>query len=114
MVHRARWDPDQPQPLRPWVDTPGGQADGLDVDAAGAVWVALGSGGGLARYAPDGTLDTVLDVPARFVSNCCHTGDDLRTLAITTADNTERPDRAGTVFLTRTDVPGLPVLQARV
>lgn len=110
----AAWREGQPAVLEPWVRSPGGQADGLDVDAAGRVWVALGAGSGIAIYSPSGDLGTVLQVPARFVSSCCHTGTDLRTIAVTTADNTADPARGGSVFITRTDVPGLPAKQAHL
>lgn len=85
--------------------TESGDADGLAVDAEGAVLVALGSGGGIGRYLPDGTLDRVIDVPADFVSSLCFGGDDLRDLYVTTMN---------AVLRGRADVPGLPVPAARV
>lgn len=114
IVHQAVWRDGEPAPLVPWVRTPSGQADGLSVDASGSVWVALGAGGGLARYTPEGALDYVLDVPANFVSSCCHAGPDLRILVATTADNAAHTERGGSVFITRVDVPGLQPLQAHV
>jgi xylono-1,5-lactonase len=82
-----------------------GEADGLAVDSEGAVWVALGSGGSLGRFLPDGALDRELDVPADFVSSVCFGGEDLRDLYMTTV---------GGLFRTRLDVPGLPVPIATV
>ncbi|WP_433304746.1 SMP-30/gluconolactonase/LRE family protein [Actinoplanes sp. CA-030573] len=96
------------------MQTAAGQADGLTVDAAGGVWVALGVGAGLARYTPDAQLDFVLPVPASFVSACRHFGDDLRELAITTAGNGLDPGRGGTVFTVRVDIPGHPIPPATV
>jgi gluconolactonase len=91
-----------------------GSADGLAVDVEGGVWVALASRGGIGRYSPDGALDEILDVPAGFVTSLCFGGTDGRDLYITTADNTEDPEGAGTVFRTRVDVQGLPVPYATV
>ncbi|MXM62198.1 hypothetical protein GR925_01710 [Streptomyces sp. HUCO-GS316] len=45
--------PDLQQPT-PWWQS--GQADGSAVDAEGAVWVALGTGGAVARVLHNGTL----------------------------------------------------------
>ena len=94
--------------------SPAGSADGLAVDGLGGVWVALGQGGGIARFEPDGSLDHILDVPASFVSSCCFGGPDMRDLYVTTADNTEDPERAGTLFRTRVEVAGLPVPKAAI
>jgi gluconolactonase len=93
---------------RVFARSPSGGADGLAVDERGGVWVALGQGGGVGRFAPDGSLDHVLDVPASFVSSVCFGGEDLRDLYVTTADNSDDPDAGGTLFRTRVDVPGLP------
>ena|SRR2546425_5633490 len=99
---------------RVFAQSPSGDADGLAVDVEGGVWVALGSGGGIGRFSRKGTLDQVVDVPAGFVSSLCFGGDDMRDLYVTTADNSEDPARAGTLFKTRVDVPGLPVAAATV
>jgi sugar lactone lactonase YvrE len=88
-----------------WAASPSGDADGLAVDAAGAVLVATGSGAGVARFTPDGALDRIIDVKATFVSSLCFGGDDLQDLYITTGD---------AVLRTRADVPGLPVAPAQV
>src|SRR5258708_8461134 len=61
-----------------------GSPDGLTLDADGYVWVALWSGGAVHRYAPDGTLDRVLTVPAAYPTSCAFGGPDLRDLYITT------------------------------
>src|SRR5882757_4530079 len=97
-VLRGRWtgpDPDAPPRLEPWWSSPSGQADGLAVDEAGGVLVALGTGAGVARIRPDGALDHVLPVPAAFVSSVCFAGEQLRDLIITTADSTEAGLPAG-------------------
>ena len=94
--------------------TSSGDADGLAVDAEGGVWVALGSGGAIARYSPQGALEDALDVPADFVTSLCFGGMDGRELYVTTMDNSEDPSKRGTLFRTRVDRPGLPVVPARI
>jgi len=91
-----------------------GGPDGLAVDEAGAIWVAIYNGGCAARYTPDGKLDRKIDVPAKAVTSLCFGGKDRRELYIVTADNTEDSERKGTIFRARVDIPGLPVPPARV
>lgn len=86
-----------------------GVPDGLAVDAEGGVWVAVYDGGCVLRYGPDGELADRLPVPALAVTSLCFGGGDLRDLYVVTADNTDAPERAGTIFRTRVDVAGLPV-----
>jgi sugar lactone lactonase YvrE len=62
-----------------------GKADGLCVDDEGYVWVGLWGGSAVHRYAPDGRLDTVVEVPASQVTSCAFGGPDMSTLFITTA-----------------------------
>jgi sugar lactone lactonase YvrE len=49
-----------------------------------------------------------------MVTSVCFGGADRRDVYIVTADNTEDPDKGGTVFRTRADVPGVVVPMARV
>jgi gluconolactonase len=98
---------------RLFVESPSGAADGLAVSSDGGVWVALGEGG-IGRFSESGSLEETLDVPAGFVASLCFGGTDGRDLYVTTADNTEDPERRGTVFRTRVDVAGLPVPAAAV
>ncbi|OEV04131.1 SMP-30/gluconolactonase/LRE family protein [Streptomyces oceani] len=90
-----------------------GLPDGLCVDAEGGVWVALWGGSRVRRYAPDGTLDGVVDVPASQVSACTFGGPELDTLYVTTS-RTGLPvgaePAAGAVFAVRPGVRGLPAL----
>ena len=88
--------------------------DGLAVDEEGCVWVAVYGGGCALRYSPEGKEDLRVEVPAKAVTSLCFGGADRRELYIVTADNTEVPERAGTIFRTRVDVPGLMVPLARV
>ena len=88
--------------------------DGLCVDEAGCIWVAVYGGRGVTRYTPDGKLDRKIEVPAKAVTSVCFGGKDRRDLYIVTADNTEVPDRKGTIFRTRVETPGVSVPLARV
>jgi gluconolactonase len=88
--------------------------DGLCVDEAGCIWVAIYGGNCVARYTPEGKLDRKIDVPAKAVTSVCFGGKDRRDLYIVTGDNTEDPIRKGTIFRTRVDVAGLSAPLARV
>jgi sugar lactone lactonase YvrE len=101
-------------PEREFARAPRGSADGLAVDADGGVWVALGDGGGVARFHSDGRLDELIPLPARFVSSLSFGGPDLREVLITTADNLDRPELGGTLLRARSQIPGLAVSPVRV
>jgi gluconolactonase len=99
---------------RVFARMPKGNPDGLAVDESGAVWVALGSGGGIARFSRRGEMVSILEVPSPFVTSLCFGGADRRDLYVTTMENGEHPQRKGTIFQTRSDVPGLVAPLARV
>jgi sugar lactone lactonase YvrE len=94
--------------------SPRGSADGLAVDASAGVWVALGQGGAVARFLPDGRLDQIAELPARFVSSLCFGGPDMREVLITTADNQARPELGGTLLRAHTEVAGLALCPVAV
>jgi gluconolactonase len=91
-----------------------GAPDGLACDEAGCVWVAIAGGGRVDRYTPEGRRDRSLEVPASVVTSLCFAGDDRRDLVVVSADNTEAPERRGSIFRTRVDAAGTPVYPARV
>jgi len=62
-----------------------GFPDGLVLDADGYIWVALWAGSALHRYAPDGTLDRVVALPASYPTKCAFGGASLDELYITSA-----------------------------
>ncbi len=102
---------------RPFVEIPSeqGSPDGVIVDAEGGVWVCLFRGGAVRRYAPDGVLDTVINMPATLVTKCAFGGPGLDELFITTAwiglSEIERAAQplAGGLFRFRPGVKGKPV-----
>jgi sugar lactone lactonase YvrE len=99
---------------RPFVEiaSDAGAPDGLTVDAEGGVWVALWGGNAVRRYAPDGTLDAVVEMPVAQVSSCAFGGDSRDTLFITTsAENLGDPEpAAGALFAVQPGVRGQPTL----
>ncbi|QSB16908.1 SMP-30/gluconolactonase/LRE family protein [Natronosporangium hydrolyticum] len=96
---------------RPFVTVAGeGSPDGLCVDAAGGVWVALFNGGAVRRYTPEGALDRVVEVGTPMVTSCAFAGPDHRQLIITTARLDRDDPRAGLIYVHEPgDVTGLPV-----
>ncbi len=59
--------------------------DGATVDAEGHLWSAHYNGGRVVRYAPDGTIDRVVDLPATQITSCAFGGANLTTLFVTSA-----------------------------
>ncbi|MEU6641868.1 SMP-30/gluconolactonase/LRE family protein [Saccharomonospora sp. NPDC046836] len=55
----------------------GASPDGMTVDAQGYLWSAIWGAGQVHRYAPDGSLDRVVPVPATQPTSVCLTGDRL-------------------------------------
>lgn len=92
-----------------------GFPDGIAIDAADHLWMAVWGAGEVCRYAPDASLVERLAVPAPHTSCVAFAGDDLRTLVVTTATDeltdeqlAAHPD-SGRIFTTRVPVPGHPV-----
>jgi sugar lactone lactonase YvrE len=66
------------------VDTSkGGAADGSTVDAEGFVWNALVYDGRLVRYAPDGRVDRIIEMPVKKITSVMFGGPDLDILFVT-------------------------------
>ena len=91
-----------------------GVPDGMAVDAQGYIWVAFWGGAAIRRFAPDGTLDRVVEMPAKQVTSCAFAGHDLTDLYVTSASEglTEADMRAhphsGALFVHRPAVAGQP------
>jgi sugar lactone lactonase YvrE len=66
------------------ADTPG-VPDGLTIDAEGGIWVALWGGAQVRRYAPDGRVTDIVDLPVDQPTSCTFGGDAGDILYITTA-----------------------------
>ena len=96
-----------------------GAPDGMTVDAAGDLWVAIYGGARVNRYAPDGSLRDVYAIPARECTCCAFGGPGLHRLYVTTAtegwtDEQRRAEpAAGLVYRLDTDATGRPALPFR-
>ena len=96
---------------RPFVET-GARPDGLTVDDEGGVWVALANAGAVRRYAADGALDEVVELPVTKVTACTFGGPELDQLFITTSREGLDPGaepQAGSLFRAIPGVRGRPV-----
>ena len=89
-----------------------GMPDGMTIDDDGGLWVALWQGSAVHRYAPDGRLDMIVELPCTQVTSCCFGGAGLDELYITTsslglseADRAAQP-LAGALFRYRPGVTG--------
>lgn len=62
-----------------------GFPDGSALDVDGYLWNARWGGSCIIRYAPDGRIDRIIDVPVQQPTSCAFAGDDLKTLYVTSA-----------------------------
>ncbi|MBK1871216.1 SMP-30/gluconolactonase/LRE family protein [Aestuariivirga sp. YIM B02566] len=62
-----------------------GFPDGSALDVEGCLWNARWGGSCIIRYAPDGRIDRIIDVPVQQPTSCVFAGDDLKTLYVTSA-----------------------------
>ncbi|ASJ70907.1 SMP-30/gluconolactonase/LRE family protein [Granulosicoccus antarcticus] len=62
-----------------------GVPDGLAVDIEGYVWSAQWDGACIIRYAPDGSIDRIINVPVPRPTSCSFGGVDGSTLFVTSA-----------------------------
>jgi len=118
IIRKCEIDSDTGLPVGEWQDHINmpdhrGAPDGAVIDSEGYLWSARWGGSCVIRYAPDGTIDQTIEVPAPNVTCPAFGGEDLKTLYITTARQglneeqlAERP-QSGSVFSIRVDVAGL-------
>jgi L-arabinonolactonase len=91
-----------------------GHPDGATVDAEGYLWNARWGGGQVVRFAPDGRIDRVLDLPAPQPTCVSFGGAGLDVLYVTTATVGLAPEAlaaapgSGGVFAHALEVRGLP------
>ena len=86
--------------------------DGMTIDHAGMLWVALGRAGAVHRYRPDGVLDAVVEVPTSNPTSLTFGGPEGADLYITTSWTDVPPDQraeqplAGAILRVRPGVTG--------
>jgi L-arabinonolactonase len=91
-----------------------GIPDGSCVDSEGCVWSAQWNGRRVLRFAPDGRIDRVVEVPVLNPTCVAFGGADLKTLYITTAryrmtaGQLAADPASGALFALRPGVRGLP------
>ena len=96
------------------VTPEGAYPDGANVDCEGFLWSAHWGAGRVVRYALDGTIDRVIEVPASQPTCVAFGGPDLNLLYVTSArdglkeDALLRHPSAGHLFVYRVDVRGQP------
>lgn len=82
--------------------------DGATVDAQGFFWTVLTRAGKLARFAPDGELERLIDLPATYPTSLCFGGPRLEQVYLTTISRSARLEgpkaHDGGLFL----IEGLP------
>lgn len=82
----------------------GGMPDGLTVDTAGCLWIAMWGGGRVMRISPNGDLLAQIALPVHQPSSCTFGGGSLDTLYVTSAREGLTLDAAsddGSVFSVR-------------
>lgn len=91
-----------------------GYPDGATVDAEGGIWSTRWDGWCVIRYAPDGAVDRIVELPVKRPTCVSFGGPDLRTLYVTSAiydtpaDELGREPWAGCVLAFEPGVAGLP------
>jgi len=92
----------------------GAHPDGANTDAEGFLWSAHWGAGRIVRYAPDGKLDRILDVPVTQPTCIAFGGPALDHLFVTSArdglaaEDSARQPSAGDVFVYKMGCVGLP------
>lgn len=92
-------------------DAAPGEPDGSAMDADGYLWNARWGAGIVARFAPDGRLDRVVELPATQPSSVAFGGAELQTLYVTSARQgmTAPGETDGALFRLEVEVAGLPM-----
>ncbi|MDW6024204.1 SMP-30/gluconolactonase/LRE family protein [Mesorhizobium sp. BAC0120] len=91
-----------------------GDPDGSTIDAEGYLWNAQWDGWRLTRYAPDGSVDRIVELPVLKPTSCIFGGPDLSILYVTSAiwdlegEALAKQPLAGSLLAVDVGVRGLP------
>ncbi len=94
-----------------------GLPDGMTVDAEGFVWSANWGGGCVIRFAPDGTEDRRICLPAKAVSCVTFGGEDYTDIYVTTAlggNKQENGPGSGALYRLNLGIQGVPEFRSRI
>lgn len=91
-------------------DFPRGLPDGSAMDSQGYLWNCRYGGSSIVRFAPDGSVAEVIEVPIKNPTTCAFGGPDLKTLYVTSAiaPDTNESGLGGALFCVQMEVTGLP------
>jgi len=85
-----------------------GAPDGSAMDAEGYVWNARWGGQCLIRFAPDGSVDRIVELPLSHPTSCVFGGPDMTTLFVTSArPASDALELDGAVLYVKTGIPGM-------
>lgn len=104
------------------IEPDAGVPDGSTVDAEGYLWSTHWGGWRITRYAPDGRVDRVIDMPVKSPTSCAFGGPEMSTLFVTSASIDFVDDKwvylddlgfmrtplEGAIFAIETGIRGLP------
>ena len=104
------------------IEPDAGVPDGSTVDAEGYLWSTHWGGWRITRYAPDGSVDHVIDLPVKSPTSCSFGGPAMSTLYVTSASidfadgkwvylddhDFMRTPLEGAIFAIETGIRGLP------
>ncbi|HTM81531.1 SMP-30/gluconolactonase/LRE family protein [Asticcacaulis sp.] len=111
-LYRYRFGEDGLETKKSFATFARGLPDGSAQDFDGFIWNARVGGGCIVRFAPDGSVDRIVDVPCQLPTSCAFGGPDLKTLYVTSARfglpaAQESHPREGALYAITTDIPGL-------
>ena len=84
-----------------------GAPDGSTIDSEGFIWNCRWGGSCVVKIDPKGRVDQIYELPVENVTNCVFGGNDLKTLFITTANNSDKNEYDGCLFALNVNTPGI-------
>ena len=84
-----------------------GTPDGSTIDSEGFIWNCRWGGSCVVKIDPKGRVDQIYELPVENVTNCAFGGNDLKTLFITTANNSDKNKYDGSLFALNVNTPGI-------